>query len=200
MIRHRPRTIPLVAAVPAALLLAVLCALAWAAAPAGAQEGLERFGEEISITEVEIPVHVVRRGEPVRGLTAQDFEVLDDGEPREIVGFRVIELDRAAPTREDAAREAGEAPAPSAEGRRILLLVDFLFSRPHQLERCLLGARDMIAEQLHPADRVGVAYLTGGGANLLLGFTSDREELDAALGVVQSLLDRKPEAVREELS
>lgn len=201
MIRCRPRTLPLVTAVPATALLGALCTLAWAVAPAGAQGALERFGEEISITEVEIPVHVVRRGEPVRGLTVDDFEVLDDGEPREIIGFRVIELDRTAPAREEAAQDTGQddRPAPSTEGRRILLLLDFLFSRPHRLERSLLGAREMIAEQLHPADRVGMAYLTGGGANLLLGFTADREELDAALGVVQSLLDRRPEAVQEEL-
>lgn len=200
MSRRCPRTAPPVAAAAATALLATFCALAWTGAPAAAQGGLERFGEEISITEVEIPVHVIRRGEPVRGLTAEDFEVLDDGEPREIVGFRVIELDRTerADPAEAEPGERGTAPA-AAEGRRILLLLDFVFSSPHKLERALLGAREMVAEQLHPEDRVGVAYLTGGGANLLLGFTANREELDAALGVVQSLLDRKPEDVESGL-
>lgn len=156
----------------------------------------QRFGEEISITEVEIPVHVLRGGEPVRGLTADDFEVYDDGEPREVIAFRVIDLTRIEKAPSEA---AGEDPVADleAEGRRILLLFDFVFSRPHYLERSLLGTRDLLAEQLHPADRVGVAFLTGSGANLLLGFTRDRTELDAALGVVHSLLDRDDAAVRE---
>lgn len=174
------------------LLLALLPALLAVPGAAHAQ----RFGEEISITEVEIPVHVLRRGEPVRGLTADDFEVFDDGEPREIIGFRVIDLTRIE---EAPGAAAGKDPiaALEAEGRRILLLFDFVFSRPHYLERSLLGTRDLLAEQLHPADRVGVAFLTGSGANLLLGFTRDRTELDAALGVVHSLLDRDDAAVRE---
>lgn len=200
MSRRCPRTPPPVAAAAATALFATFCAPAWIGAPAAAQGGLERFEEEISITEVEIPVHVIRRGEPVRGLTAEDFEVLDDGEPREIIGFRVIELDRTERAEAVEAEPADRRTAPAAaEGRRILLLLDFVFSSPHKLERALLGAREMVAEQLHPEDRVGVAYLTGGGANLLLGFTANREELDAGLGVVQSLLDRKSEDVESGL-
>lgn len=161
----------------------------------------QRFGEEISITEVEVPVHVLRGGEPVRGLSADDFEVYDDGEPREIIGFRVIDLTRLEEAPGERQAPAGGDPLAGleAEGRRILLLFDFLFSRPHYLERSLLGTRELLAGQLHPADRVGVAFLTGSGANILLGFTRDRAELDAALGVVHSLLDRDDDAMNENL-
>ncbi|HEX6200775.1 MAG TPA: hypothetical protein VF150_10955, partial [Thermoanaerobaculia bacterium] len=48
-------------------------------------------------------------------------------------------------------------------------------------------------------DRVAVAYLTGGGANIVLGFSRDRDEIEAALGVVGALLDRKPASVRENM-
>jgi len=186
---HRP-------ILPAAALL-----LALALPPAHAQ----RFGEEISITEVEIPAHVLRGGEPVRGLAAEDFEVYDDGERREIVGFRVIDLTQVgpAPRAPDGPTEpasGASAPPPEVEGRRILLLFDFLFSRPHYLERSLLGAREMVASQLHPADRVAVAYFNGAGSNLLLGFTDDRYEIDAALGAVQAILDRRPARARERVA
>lgn len=180
------------AAVPPALL-----ALALAALPSFAQSG--RFGEEISITEVEIPVQVLRDGEPVRGLTADDFEVYDDGVRREIAGFRVIDLGRSVSA--PAPSSPGETVAsPEPEGRRVLLLFDLLFSRRHHLERSLLGAQEMLARQLHPSDRVAVAYLTGGGANLLLGFSGDRDEIATALETLHAILDMRPEEARAGLA
>lgn len=162
----------------------------------------QRFGEEISIVEVEIPVQVLHRGEPVAGLTAADFEVYDDGEPREIVGFRVVDLTRTGP---GAGEPAGAppvdgVPAAEREGRSILVLFDFLFSRPHYLERSLHGAREMVAAQLHPADRLAVAYVGGSGAEILLGFTADRGEIETAFGAVEAILDRRPALARERLA
>lgn len=179
-----------------AALLAV-CGAAVAAAQAPAPPAGERFGEEISITEIEIPVHVLRRGEPVRGLAAEDFLVFDEGEPRALVGFRVIDLGAPAlPPAEPATAETALAD----DGRRILFLFDFLFSRPHHLERALDGAREMIVEQLHPTDRVGVAYLTGGGANLLLGFTGDRPQALTAIAALQAIFDGRQQEAREHLA
>lgn len=181
----------LAAAIPAPLL--VLLAVSSLALPSSAQSG--RFGEEISITEVEVPVQVLRRGEPVRGLTASDFEVYDNGEKREIAGFRVIDLGRSTSKPSQAGSENVAEP-PAREGRRILLLFDLLFSRRHHLERSLVGAEEMVARQLNPADRVAVAYLTGGGANLLLGFSRDRDEIATALGTLHAILDMRPKDAR----
>lgn len=187
----------LVAALILALAAAVVPPLHTQPAPADEAPGaVDRFGEEISITEIEIPVQVLRRGEPVRGLSVDDFEVYDAGEPRPIVAFRVIDLSEGS--LRTAPGEPGEAlPAePEPEGRRILLMFDFLFSRRHHLERSLLGSREMLARQLHPSDRIAVAYLTGSGANLVLGFTRDREEVAAALDVVHALIDLRQEDAR----
>ncbi|HLE82775.1 MAG TPA: VWA domain-containing protein [Thermoanaerobaculia bacterium] len=184
--------------VAAALATVVALASGVGRQPARAQV----FGERLAVVEVEIPVHVLRGGEPVAGLGAEDFLVLDDGEPREIVGFRVIDLTRADGSAAGASGDGAQAveTAGEAEGRRILLLFDFLFSRPHYLERSLLGAREMVGRQLHPADRVAVATLSGGGAEVLLGFTRDREEIEAALGAVEAILDRRPGLARERLA
>ena len=182
----------------AAALSAAALLLAAGITPSAARA--QRFGEEISIVEVEIPVQVLREGRPVAGLAAEDFEVLDDGEPREIVGFRVVDLTRVEPAPgapEAGAADAEGAPSAAREGRSILIVFDFLFSRPHYLERALAGVRRMVAEQLHPADRVGVAYLGGTGASLLLGFTADPRELETALDAVGDLLDRRPRKAQE---
>jgi len=162
------------------------------------------FGEELSITEVEIPVQVLSHGAPVRGLTRDDFEVFDDGERRPIIAFRTIDLGQAsrAPGRgttgSGAATPNGVEPRIS-EGRRILLLFDFLFARDADLKRAVRGARKLVSEQLHPADRVGVAYLAGGGASVLLGFTADRSELEHALGAIEAILDRQSGAAKRHL-
>ena len=168
-------------------------ALAPAEAPPRAQD---RFDEEISITEIEVPVQVLRRGDPVRGLTADDFLVFDEGEPREIVAFRVVDLSEGV-TRAVPGQEAAVATPPEPEGRSILLLFDFLFSRRHHLERSVEGSREMVATQLHPSDRVAVAYLTGSGANLLLGFSRDREEVQVALDAVHALLELRRRDAQE---
>jgi VWFA-related protein len=182
----------LAAATPAPLL--ALLAVSFLALPSSAQSG--RFGEEISITEIEIPVQVLRRGEPVRGLSADDFEVYDDGVRRDVEGFRVIDLSVRAGSGASGPAAGAGAAEPATEGRRILLLFDLLFSRRHHLERSLLGAEEMVAGQLHPSDRVAVAYLTGGGANLLLGFSRDRGEIGTALETLHAILDMRPAEAR----
>ena len=173
---------------------AAVAAFLAVALPSSAQT--ERFGEEISITEIEIPVQVLRGGDPVRGLTAQDFEVYDDGEEREIAGFRVIDLGRSVPSAPAQPGSTAATEVVEPEGRRVLLLFDLLFSRRHHLERSLQGAEEMLAHQLHPSDRVAVAYLTGGGANLLLGFSRDREEVATALGTLHAILEMRGDDAR----
>ena len=103
---HRP-----VAPTAALVVVALLAVAGSPAVPAAA----ETFGESISVIEVEIPVTVLRENEPVHGLTRDDFVVTGDGEPREIVGFRVIDLSEGA-----AADRAGEwsAQDPSPARRR----------------------------------------------------------------------------------
>lgn len=177
-----------------------LAALALAAFLSPTVLGAQPFGEEISITEVQIPVQVLRDGAPVRNLTREDFEVLADGEPRPVTGFRVIDLREHIPAAGPTPRPATPQEPTTVEGRRILLLFDFLFARHADLARSLVGIRRLVTEQLHPADRVGIALLSGGGASILLGFTDDRAELEHGLGAVEAILDRRSRAVRRHLA
>src|SRR5690349_15660343 len=79
-----PRTVGL------ALLVAVtLAAPIHAQAPAVAPQAVFRGGTDL--VEVDIAVLDGKR-RPVRGLTAADFTVLEDGEPREIQAFTEVYL------------------------------------------------------------------------------------------------------------
>ena len=77
------------------LLLALPVGAHAAATPAGAAvagAGGQGFPDTTQVTAVEVPVQVVRDGEPVRGLTAADFEVYDGRRKQVLTGFDVVDL------------------------------------------------------------------------------------------------------------
>ena len=167
-------------------------------AGAGSLCGQERFSDMIAVTEVEVPVRVLVKGKPLAGLTRTDFELYDQGELKSIVGFEVRDL---WSNRKQEAVEAPSLTLADPRSRRLLLLIDFSFSRRQRLANALKDVRDSLARQLHPTDRVAVAtwgYVSG--LNLLVGFTDDREKLRLALDAVQAMLDAKRKRQREILA
>lgn len=126
-----------------------------------------------------------RERRPVRGLTAADFTVLDDGKPQPIAAFSAIDV--------------AEAPAPSAPWMRlvapdvqtnadarlpesrlfVLLLDDALIPfDAASIQNAKRIARRVI-EQATPADRIAVVFSAGSGGTQ--NFTSDRARLLAAV-------------------
>ena len=80
---------------PLVLALALLGA---ASATAQDPDDLPEFDERAVVFEVQVPVNVVgRNGESVRGLTREDFQILDEGEVQEVTGFQVVDLDLLVP-------------------------------------------------------------------------------------------------------
>ena len=53
----------------------------------------QTFEESTRIYVVEVPVRVLLKGEPLRGLGREDFQVLDQGEPRQITNFEIINIE-----------------------------------------------------------------------------------------------------------
>ncbi|HEY3491364.1 MAG TPA: hypothetical protein VGK43_00330, partial [Solirubrobacterales bacterium] len=67
----------------------VLTLAAALAPPAFAQ-----FSETADVVVVEVPVQVLdKNGEPVRGLTAADFEVSEGRKKLPVTGFEVLDLE-----------------------------------------------------------------------------------------------------------
>jgi VWFA-related protein len=134
------------------------------------------------VVAVEVPVQVLRDGEPVRGLTADDFEIYDGRRKMPITGFEVLDLQSApASTTATAPRQ----PLPPAARRNFLLLFDLSFASPKSLTRARDAAGTLLGT-LHPSDLVGVAtYSTTRGPRLALGFTPDRRQ-------VREVLDNLP--------
>src|SRR3954454_10010875 len=84
-------------------------------APAVAQT----FSGSTEVVEVEVKVQVVRDGQPVRGLTAADFELYEGRKKLALSGFHAVDL--AAPA-------AARGGVPPAGRRQLLLLFDLAFS------------------------------------------------------------------------
>lgn len=146
------------------------------APPAGAASS------EIAVTVVEIPVEVTgRRGEPVQGLTAADFEVLEGKRSLPVVSFETVDL--TSPPRQ------GEPRPPLAARRHMLFLFDFALSRPERLKEGITAARQVVASGLDPRDLTAVGiYLPTGELHLLLSFTTDRTAASRTLEALDALL------------
>ena len=176
-------------AIACAALAAALALVPAASAQAPAPEG---FREETSVVVVEVPVQVVQDGKPVRGLTAENFEVWDGKVRRAVTSVEVVDL---------AATAAGgrPAPIPPAARRNLLLLFDLAFTSPNSLQKSEAAARQLLARGLHPQDLVGVAFYTPAhGVVMPVGFTSDRRQVERVLDALAVLLRRDVEAAERQ--
>ena len=176
---------------PVLLLTLPLVAIAAPAAQTPTFEGSSQ------VVAVEVPVNVVGRdGEPVRGLTADDFEVYDGSEKQKVTSFEVIDLKSLGTSAAPAA--GGLPPAPAdlrpAARRHFLLLFDLSFSTPTSILKARVAARDFVLNSLHPTDLAAVAtYSLETGPKLIVTFTPDRTQLARAvdtLGYHQAIVVR----------
>lgn len=175
--------------------LAVALALAGSAAPR-AQDAV--FRADVDLVVVDVVVRD-REGGVVRGLTMDDFEVLENGRPQQIRSFDFEEIAAApaplvlqpllqvgapAPVGPAATPVAGDAPAPPAgvsavdlAGRRlVVLLFDLSSMQPEDVDRAGRAAITYVEEQMTAADLVAVASIDT-VFTVRSDFTADRERL-----------------------
>ena len=137
--------------------------------------------ESISVNVVEVPVTVVdNSGNPVRGLTAANFKLLDNGKERAIAAFDTIDFNVA--TAPEGSKLALSRMNPAAR-RNFMLLFDLSNSAPRSLARAQDAARNFVAKAVQPRDLVGVGTIDADkGFRLVAAFTSDRELVASAIG------------------
>jgi VWFA-related protein len=124
-----------------------------------------------------------RKGGLVRGLTANDFTVLEDGKPQRIASFDVENTEIALPTGVQQAKVLTAESAPgtnvpqvdksAVKDRRLMVLFfDLSSMQPEEVDRAVKAAEDYVNKQMASADLVAVASLDSA---LLVNqdFTSD---------------------------
>jgi len=113
------------------------------------------------------------RGRPVDSLKREDFELLENGRPREIVFFSVegTESERRIGPME---AQAGGARPHAVPRRTIAVVVDTLHLSFSSLVRTKRALREFIEEHISPSDFVAIGPSDGTWG---VGFTQDRQVL-----------------------
>lgn len=169
--------------VRAALLLAAL------GAPLAAQE--PRFRDQIDVSRVVVEARAVDpAGNPIPGLSRDDFRVLVDGEPMTLESADWIEQGQVLHSVPGVPGERPPATPAAPPGRLIVFFfqVDFASVRLTGLMRMTPKAKEFLAG-LNPNDRVAVVSYDS-HLKLHLDFTTDHEKLR---GTIQApVLLREP--------
>lgn len=132
--------------------------------------------ESINVHLVEVPVSVTDHdGNPVRNLSAANFEIFDEGHRRAITAFETIDFASADSLH-------ATSPLNPAARRSFLLLFDTTFSTPAGRAKAQDAARNFIARGMQRRDVAAVATIdVERGVRMLTSFTTDRNLLTAAV-------------------
>jgi VWFA-related protein len=192
------------------VLCIVLFAITTAGRPIAQQQKPPVFRSGLELVSVDVVVRD-RNGAVVRGLTAADFEVREDGIPQKVTTFVFQEIDdKAAPAgsvdlladiqervKEAASQGAAQAARPAqipetptplksedVAGRRlIVLLFDVSSMQPEDVQRSVDAAQKYVSEQMSSADLIAVATVSS-MLNVLTDFTGDKEKVQTALNTL----------------
>ena len=139
----------------------------------------------ITTNLVQVDAVVTKDGKVVPNLTADDFEIFEDGKKQTITSFAYISnLPTSAGELPAKEKTTNLAPAPRLNPddprRTVALVVDDLGLSAESMHQVRKQLRKFIAEELQPNDLVAVIR-TGGELGALQQFTNDRRLLDRAV-------------------
>ena len=139
------------------------------------------------VQNIEVDVRVNdQKGNPVRGLTKDDFILIEDGEAQRITSFSFVDLPIEPPAARAKALTTPESDI--ATNQRLGRLYVMVFDHGGPIVRLL--ARQFVEEAMGPDDELAVVH-TGGTMSAAQGFTTSRTLLLAAI----DRLTLQPEAV-----
>ena len=144
------------------------------------------------VSAVQLDVSVLDKDRrPVRGLTAADFSILDDGKPRDIASFSAVDL-RPVPIEPPAGVDTIEPDVQRNDGvagRIVIILLDPLLERiaaPGRVSiadppgiTALRVTANRIVDSLAPGDVGGIAHTVGSG--IPQNLTTDKARLRRAI-------------------
>lgn len=129
-----------------------------------AQDAPPTFGKDVEVVTVDVVVSD-KAGNPLQGLTRDDFTVLDEGVPQALLNFEVVEAREAPP-----AGSAAAAPrpriatnsAPRLPGRTFVVVFDNINMSPANAQRAKATVVAFLDKGVRPGDRVMLAATAGG--------------------------------------
>ncbi|HSO22841.1 MAG TPA: VWA domain-containing protein [Chondromyces sp.] len=164
------------------------------------------FVDEYELTIANLVVYVTdKKGVAVTDLTQDDFQVYQDGEPKQITNFKLYTADLIRSQMETGPQtmlppaEPSPESAPEAEAGPVpihfVLYIDNQNLNPLDRNRVLSQAREFVRTNLHPpAQMMVVAYQRS--FEVLQEFTSDPEKVLAAMRSVRRYTGGRSERER----
>lgn len=157
------------------------CCLALASAVAA--QSPPEFSEtvEVRVTNVDFIV-TDAKGEPVHGLSKNDFEMLENGKACEISNFHEMSWQSAEtktlaiPQPDSPSTVSSSSPGP-AQGRRFIFYLDNTTLAPHVRNELLTSAKAFVRRNVQKHDQVLVATWNR-MLTIRLPWTSDRDRVD----------------------
>jgi VWFA-related protein len=149
---------------------------------ASAQQESRDFSIKVAVDEVQLDAVVLDwKGRQITDLTADDFEIYQDGKRQKIVSSIYIKEDRAA--RKDSKDSAG-APLssnPMLDNERVKQVIIFIIDDLNMeiydsLHNARTAVRKFVETQMQPGDLIAILR-TGMGTSATQMFSSDRQQL-----------------------
>lgn len=168
-----------------ALVAGILCSVGSVAAQEGAAASTDFF-DTIDVNVVNVEVYVTdKKGNPVGGLSVDDFRVFEDRRPVEVTNFYAAVGGRpAAVSGQDVETIPGQHVSdlvkPESQRLNLILFIDNVNINPQGRNRVLEALRGSLFFQLNADDQVMLASYDG-SLNIRRGLTGDPEEIARAL-------------------
>jgi VWFA-related protein len=174
-------------------LTAAATAFAVAAAPAFAQQPppneQQKFVESVEVRVINVDVVVTdRKGTPITGLTKDDFEIFENGQPKlisnfyEVVGEKAVNTavvpEPGKPAAESVKQQKEEIPEQMR--RRIIFYIDNLSLAPFNRNRVFKQMKEFAKNVIRPGDEAMVATFNR-SMKVRLPFTRDAITLGQTL-------------------
>ena len=151
-----------------------LSALVSLAPGAASQDQKPTFKSGVELVLVDAQVVDKKKGDPIPGLTAAQFEVTIDGKKRNVVSVQFIDSATGLPVTPDGAT----AVEGSRPGNVYVLAVDQGSFRPVNAAAVIYAAREVL-KRVHPNDYVGMVSFPSPGVRI--DPTRDRKVLEDAI-------------------
>ncbi len=155
------------------------------AAPTPPQNPSEDDVVRITTNLVQVDAVVTKDGKPVNNLTADDFEIYEDGRKQAITSFAYVSnlsnTQPVAKTRDKNAEVVPFAPLKANDPRRtVAFVVDDLGLSAESMAQVRRQLRKFLVEQIQPNDLIAIMR-TSGELGALQQFTNDRRLLNRSV-------------------
>jgi VWFA-related protein len=164
------------------VLLAIGVAGLLAARP-DAQTSQPGFRAEVNLVEVDASV-TDDQGHPVVGLTADDFELFEDGQPQKIQSFTPVDIPLTAPAQflgvDRPVSPDVRSNREPVSGRVYLVVLDDMNINPMRVDTVRSAARDFVESSFGAGDLAAIVY-TSGRVDASQDFTADPQQLLASI-------------------